>query len=405
VKNYLLVFVSAFSLFVSGCGANPVAQNSEQQKTKVVAAYTVKKNTEPIMLSATGVVEPKRVASLSFGSSGKIVSIVPKGSFVNQGQLLASLDPRHYQIEVAAASSQVQSAAVQKRETLKGASPEVVSQQRLALQRAQQSLEKAKKDVTQGEKLFLGGAISQNEYDQLKLALSQAEITVKNEEISLQRLLKGAESADIARADATLSQAASQVARAQHSLKETRLTAPFAGTVVEVGQQVGEMASPGQNVLQLVDLSELKVKLDIAKDVIYQYREGSQVVLTGNGGLRTTGKITFVSPIINEKTGKFQVEVTAANPKREWRGGMTATVEIPRKLTGVVIPLESVGISESKRYVLVIENGLVKKRFVDIGQVMEDRVEVLSGIKPGDQVIKSGITYYVEGEKVEARGE
>lgn len=84
---------------------------------------------------------------------------------------------------------------------------------------------------------------------------------------------------------------------------------------------------------------------------------------------------------------------------------MTATVEVPRKINGFLVPLESVGVSQSQHYVMAVENGLTVRKEVKVGQMTGDQVEILSGIKEGDQLLRTGITFYVEGQKVEARGE
>ena len=54
---------------------------------------------------------------------------------------------------------------------------------------------------------------------------------------------------------------------------------------------------------------------------------------------------------------------------------------------------------------MAVENGLTVKKEVKTGQMVNDQIEVVSGIKEGDQLLRSGITFYVEGQKVEAKGE
>ncbi|WP_255298351.1 efflux RND transporter periplasmic adaptor subunit [Brevibacillus dissolubilis] len=413
MKKPLALLLSAVLVTtVTGCGSETAADPSqttekqEQQKEKIVNVYTVQKNSKPILFTSTGIIEAKQDLELAFGTAGKIVSLnAEKGKRVKKGQLLASLDTSYYEKAVEAASGQVTQSTIQRRETLKGASTEAIAQQRLALSGAQQDLNKAKKDYAQGQILLQGGAIAQNDLDQLKQAVDAAERRVKNEQIGLDTLLKGAEPEDIARIDATYKQATSEVARAQQTLRETKITAPFDGTIVEVIPHVGEMTSPGQSVIHLVDLSSVKVALDVTNETITQFKEGEKVTLAGDTGTKTTGTIQFVSPVIDNKTGKYRVEIIAPNPQGEWRGGMIANVQIPRKLRGLVVPIEAVGIQESTRYVLAVENGVVKKRQVEVGQVFDERIEILSGIKEGDKLIAAGLTYYVDGEKVVAKGE
>ncbi len=407
MKKRYSFMLAATLLIATGCGPTPNATEAKPEaKAKVVEVYQVQKQTKPIMLSVTGIVEAKRDVVLSFGTSGKITAInVKKGDYVSQGGLLASLDTSFYQKAVEAAAGQVQEANARKSKTVKGATPEEIQSQRLQVESANKRLAEAVREYDQAQKLFAGGAISKSELDSRRSQKEQAEITAKNEQIRLNDLLKGAEPEDIVAVNASITQAASAVEQAKKTLNETKIIAPFAGTIVDVAQQVGELSGPGQQVIHLVDLSEVKVTVDVANDLIDQFVEGKAVVVSKDGGKKTNGKVTFISPVVDPNTGKYRVEITVPNAEKSWRGGMLAQVEVPRQIQGLVVPLESIGISQSDRYVMVVKGGVAKKQVVKVGQVMDDQIEVLSGIQPGDQVIRAGITYVVDGEKVAAKGE
>lgn len=400
------MIVATLMLVATGCGPAPEAPQQAEAKAKVVEVFRVQKEAAPVSLTVTGMVEAKRDAVLPFGTGGTISAIsVTKGSKIGQGQLLATLDTKYYQKEVEVAASQVEEAAARKSQTLKGATSQAIEQQRLQVKSAQTRLDKARQDVAVGENLFVGGAISQSEINDRKRALSQAEIDLKNSQLALDELLRGAEPEDVAVANASIKQATGQVERAKKSLDDAKIEAPFAGTIVDVYKQTGEQASPGEQIIHLVDLSEVKVTLDVTNDLIAQFQEKEKVQIVSGDGKKSPGTVTFVSPVVDKQTGKYRVEVTVANPDSYWRGGMTATVEVPRKVGGFLVPLESVGVSQSQHYVMAIENGLTVKKEVKAGQMVGDKIEILSGIKEGDQLLRSGITFYVEGQKVEARGE
>lgn len=407
VKKGLAFCLAAALVTTTGCGAAPAADEQKQEvKQKVVETYKVKSQATSILLTASGIVEPKEDIILSFGTSGKITQLsVKNGDQVVKGQVLASLDTAYYQQALAAASGQVDEANAQRSKTLKGASQEAIAQQRLQVASVNQRLEKAEADYLQAEKLYTGGAISQNELTDKKRELEQAKISAKNEQIALDKLLKGAEPEDIAAVNASVKQASGQVAQAKKTLQDTKLVAPFAGTIVNVSQTIGESSNPGQEVIHLVDLSEVTIHFDVTNETIAQYRVGEEVSVTNSGGVKSKGKISFVSPVVDAKTGKYRIEVTVSNPDRSWRGGMIGQVEKPRSVNGLVVPLESVGINQANRFVMVIRDGVVKKQEVQVGHVVGEFMEILSGVQVGDQLIRSGITYYVDGEKVVPKGE
>ncbi|MGF9817849.1 efflux RND transporter periplasmic adaptor subunit [Brevibacillus agri] len=407
MKKRASIIMASLLLVTAGCGGpapEPPAQ--VEAKAKVVEVVKVQKGAQPVFLRVTGMVEAKRDAELPFGTGGTISAIqVSKGMKIAQGQLLATLDSRYYQKEVEAAASQVEEAAARKTKALKGATAEAIEQQRLQVQSAQSRLEKAKQDLAAGEKLFAGGAISQTEINDLRRALTQAEISARDAQLSLTELQRGAQPEDIAMANASIKAAAGQVERAKKSLDDAKIHAPFAGTVVDVYKQTGEQASPGEKIVHLVDLTEVKITLDVTNDLISQFQEKAKVQAVSDDGKKSEGTITFVSPVVSKETGKYRVEVTIPNPDGFWRGGMAATIEAPRKVNGFLVPLESVGVSSTQHYVMAVENGLTVKKEVKTGQIVDDQIEILSGVKEGDQLLRSGITFYVEGQKVEAKGE
>lgn len=403
------MILASLLLVTAGCSGAPEEANLAQAETvqaKVVEVVTVKKDSTPVFMELTGIMEAKREAVLPFGTGGTISSIgAVKGAKITEGQLLATLDTRYYQKEVEAASSQVAEAAARKSKTLKGATEEAVEQQRLQVTSAQNQLTKAKQEVETGEKLLAGGAISQSEMDQRRRELTNAEISVKNAQLALDSLLRAAEPEDVAMANASITQAASQVERAKKSMDDARITAPFAGTVVDVFKQVGEQVSPGEQMIHVVDLSEVKVTLDVTNDAIALFSKNGKVQVVSQDQESREGTITFVSPVIDKQTGRYRVEVAVSNPNETLRGGMSATIKVQRPINGFLVPLESVGVSKSSNYVMAVVDGVVVKKEVAIGQLTGDHIEILSGINDGDQLLKSGITFYVEGQKVEARGE
>ncbi|RNB84766.1 efflux RND transporter periplasmic adaptor subunit [Brevibacillus panacihumi] len=407
MKKQAAFILASLLLVTAGCSqAQPEAASQEIVKAKVVEVVTVKPQTDPVLLQLTGIMEAKRDAVLPFGTGGTIASIgAVKGAHIAQGQLLATLDTRYYQKEVEAAASQVTEAAARKSKTLKGANEEAIEQQQLQVTNAQNQLAKAREDVEVGERLLAGGAISQSEMDERKRALASAEISARNAQLALDSLRRAAEPEDVAIANASITQAASQVERAKKSMDDAKIEAPFAGTVVDIYKQIGEQVSPGEQMIHLVDLSEIKVTLDVTNDEIGLFGKDSKVQVESQDGKTGEGNVTFVAPVMDKQTGKYRVEVTVANPDESWRGGMMATVKVPRKIDGFLVPLESVGVSQANHYVMAVVDGSTVKKEVKTGQLVDDQIEILSGVSAGDQLLRSGITFYVEGQKVEAKGE
>ncbi|RAP27724.1 hypothetical protein C2W64_00873 [Brevibacillus laterosporus] len=407
VRRVVVLVLGASMLIVSGCTGNvePVASVQEAKSNKWVETYKIEQSPKSTLLGYSGVVEANKQVTLGFGSSGKIAQLISeKGTNVQQGQVLASLDAKVYQVAAQAAAGQVQSAAVAAQETRKGASQEALAQQKIKLDREQQNATEAKKAAKRGEALFQGGALSKNDYEALLLQVKQAEMSVKNEQIALQELQRGANPDQLARASAAITLANSEAVRAQESLQQTKIIAPFSGTIVAVNEQVGKVVAGGQSVIELVDLKAVKVALSVASDEVGFFTEGKQVEVQGATGVVNKGTVQFVSPVIEPANGKYRVEISMANPEQKWRGGMVANVLVPRPLQGILLPLECVGLTNETHFVMKVEDGIVKKHPVQVGQIINEKIEILEGVSVGEQVVKSGITYIVDGEKVAVKG-
>jgi len=338
-------------VFIAGCGGRAPeelsAELSPEPEGRVAPVMTVKIQSEPLLLSAMAVARPGREAELSFNASGTISRMdTAVGKQVGKGQLLAVLD-----VETAGSRSARQ----------------------LDIDDARRTLARAQEELQRYQALHEAGAVAAVELENKKLALENA---------------------------------AGRLERVQISYEDTTLSAPFAGTVVEVNAGTGETAGPGAPVIKIVDLSAIKLTLDVDGGLVNNFNSGSRVKVTREDGVEAEGTVASVALLTDTATGKYPVEISLANADGGWRGGMTARVEVPRVLTtGIVVPLSALGLDEEKRFVLVVENDLAKKCYVKVGQVMADDIEILSGLIEGQRVITGGIAYITAGEKIVAKGE
>ncbi|WP_161798264.1 efflux RND transporter periplasmic adaptor subunit [Aneurinibacillus tyrosinisolvens] len=451
MKKRLILPIIAILAVSSGC-SQPAASKApeEAKKAKVVEIIKIAQQQQPIMLTKSGVVQAKQEVKLAFGTSGKIISLpVKKGMQVKAGQVLGALDTSAYQSSLALSSAQIQEAQIKRAKILKGDSKvtdtydnsmkqtddslanteDAIKKQKIKIENDNQTLNQDKTDLQRNEALFASGAVSRVEVDNLKIKVDQAELSLQSEQVQLtalegqkKRLLEQkqltaqqrqkavqAEKDNTDRLASTATEVASAkngITQANKNIQDAKITAPFSGTIAEVTPYVGDMVSPGTAVATLVDLSQIKVSVQIEPSLISQFAAGKKITMNREDGSKTTGTVTFISPLADSATGKYNVEITAPNPDGVWRGGMVANVELPRTLsTGFILPLQCLGVGDKGRYVLVAENGTVKKRMIEAGQIIGDKIEILSGINPGDQVIASGISFLLEGEKVEPKGE
>jgi len=371
-------------------------------KVKLVSAYTVEAKQDGLMQEIAGVVAPRKEISLSFGTSGKIGNIlVKKGSVVQAGTVLATLDTSVWQQQLSAAQGQVASAAIRRAKTLQGADEHERRQQQLQVERARENAARAAEEHAKGKILYSNGAIAKEELDNLALRDKQAQIDLQEAQLSYNKLLEGADELDVEAANVELEQARAQLLQAQQDANDAMLRAPFTGVVAEISQLESEQTGPGTQVIRLVDTSQWLVQLQVESDQIGNWQVGKKVAIASPDGTQAEGTVSFVAPVIDQSTGTYPVEVTVQGDVANWKGGMTVQCQYEVKAQqGLLVPVTSVGISEESYYVMKIVNDTIQKQPVKVGALYGQYYEIIDGLQPGDVVVRTGISYVVDGEAV-----
>lgn len=376
-------------------------------KVKTVSAYTVEQGQDGRVMEIGGVVTPRQELALSFGASGKIASVlVEKGAVVKAGQTLATLEGTALQQGIHAAEGQVASANIKRNQAAKGPESHEVQTQKLQVDKARELAEKAEQEYAKAEILYANGAISNDEKDKLASAARQAKLSLEEEVVAYNQLLKGADPLDVEEAAASLQQANVQLSRAKQEAAEAVLKAPFTGVVASISKTQSEQTGPGTEVIRLVDTSSWIVKLQVEREHIAQWQTGNTVKVKSPDGREAEGRVTFVSPIMDTSLGSYPVEVTVNNSDVAWKGGMTVTClySLPAS-NAALVPVSSVGVAEEEYYVMKINENSIEKTFVKVGALQGTFYEVVEGLVPGDQIVATGLSYVVDGEAVKVADE
>ncbi|MGC5328117.1 efflux RND transporter periplasmic adaptor subunit [Brevibacillus sp. SYSU BS000544] len=413
MKKMIAVLMTTL-LILSGCEKleADIEKLKEREKESVIKAktvevYKVEPNAQPLVQQIYGTATPSKELSLSFGTSGKIAKIhVQKGSFVKAGTVLATLDTSVWEQQIAAAQGAVEQANARRNQTLQGATSQEIAQQKLAIEKAKQSLKKATNDYEQGKRLFDNGAISKDELDRLSFEYKQALLDVQDEQVELEKLTRSTDKADIEEADANVKQAAADLLRAKQDMKDAQLIAPFSGVVTTVSFQDAEQVGGGQEVIKLIDASKWLVKLQVESEQNDIWRKGMKVKLSTSNGKQVDGEVTYVSAALDEKTGTYPVEVSVQGEVPDWKAGMTIVCQYEiQKPQALLVPITSVGISAESHYVMKVDGTTVRKTPVTVGGLFGEYYEIVDGLTMNEEVIKAGISYVIDGESVQVLAE
>ena len=188
-------------------------------------------------------------------------------------------------------------------------------------------------------------------------------------------------------------------------LQNTQLVAPINGVVTARNYDNGDMYG-GQPVLTIEQINPVKLIVNISETNYSKIHRGMPVDLTLDAypGEDFTGTITIVYPSVDATTHTFPVEITINNQSQKVRPGMfaRATVNFGDE-RHVMVPDAAVvkQIGAGDRYVYVYKDGKVSYNKVQLGRQIGDKIEIISGVQDGDQVVIAGQTKLANGKEVE----
>ena len=175
---------------------------------------------------------------------------------------------------------------------------------------------------------------------------------------------------------------------AKAMLDYTRVKAPFAATVTHKLVEVGDLASPGSPLLKLETAGALEVLVQIPEALAQGLRLDSSMPLTIPAiGLATEAQISEISPTVDPVSRSTQVKLTLPdNPAL--RSGQFARVSlVDNGAQTLLIAKTALRQNGQMEQVFVADQGVARLRLVRSGARHSDRVEILSGLRPGDQVV------------------
>jgi cobalt-zinc-cadmium efflux system membrane fusion protein len=185
----------------------------------------------------------------------------------------------------------------------------------------------------------------------------------------------------------------------------TSIPAPIAGVVTERGANVGVNIDTATKLFTVVDLSTVWAVGALYEKDFSRVRVGSAAIVTTSAypGVKLSGRVSYIDPQVSQDTRTARVRVEVPNPRQELRLGMYADIEIETTAGGqaVMIPRSAVQSVGDRQVVYVAnpsERGKFAEREVRLGSSSSDRVEALSGVKPGDQLVSKG-SFFIRAER------
>ena len=197
-----------------------------------------------------------------------------------------------------------------------------------------------------------------------------------------------------------------KIATLNTQLNQSNISAPISGVVDQVIAKVGEMASPGMPIARVVNLSNLKIVAKVSDSYVATVKKGDEVIVKfPDLNQEYKARITFVSTTVDPLSRTFRIEANLPSTN-SIKPNMLATVQIndATKKDALVIDQNVVQNTENGTVVYVAENDggkkVAKSRVVKTGLSYNGQIEILAGLKAGDQLITQGYQDVADGQAV-----
>jgi HlyD family secretion protein len=247
-------------------------------------------------LTASGTVEATD-ADLGFQAPGRVLSIaVREGDAVSAGDDLAHLDAREMDAALDAANAQLAAAEARLAELVRGARPQELATAEAAARSATERADEARRNADRARTLFEGGAISRQTMDQASTAVEVAVAQQQQADEQLALVREGPRSETINAQRAIVEQARANIARAEATVSNTLITAPFAGVITSRHREPGEIVPAGAPVVTLLDPEDRWVRIYIREDQIGLVHLGlaAEIVSDTYPDRTYQGEVTFI---------------------------------------------------------------------------------------------------------------
>ncbi|NOT62439.1 MAG: efflux RND transporter periplasmic adaptor subunit [Acidobacteria bacterium] len=321
---------------------------------------------------------------------GEVAQInIDFGSFVQAGQVIATLDQRDAKLRI----EQAEASLKQTMARLGMTSDKFDPNQAADVKVARASLDWTKMDLERATKLVENGDVARSIYDnaltqnQLAQARHQAALDAVNQQL------------------AVIEQQKSAINLAKKALGDTIVRSPITGAVKEKHTSRGAyLSQQSLRIATLVKINPLRLRADIPEFAAAAVRTGQQMLLEIDAfpGRKFTGRIARIGASLNEQTRALTVEATVANPGNLLRPGMFAKSSLitAPNAQATMIPSKAVVSIAGLTKVFVIENGKAVERIVKTGTKDGDLIEISEGVRTGENVALNNLDKLQTGTTV-----
>jgi HlyD family secretion protein len=387
-----IVLVSALALAAAaGCSKTETAQARSSESATAIKVEAVRQDSVRRAVDVVGTLAAVDQVTISSEADGRVRAILADlGDRVTAGQVLIKLDSEKQQYTY----EQQQAALARTLAQYGAADPQHLPdiEKTPEVERANADLVQATQAFERASELFKRTLISQQ-------ALDDARAAAQSKRASYTAALQNAKNlrASIQASEATMKLAGRQ-------LRDTDIRAPFDGYVEKRLVSLGELVKTQMPVMAVVRLDPLKVIAEIPEKMAPWISVGQPVDLQVDAyqGRKFTGKVSRISPGVNTSTRAFSFEALVPNTDTALKPGTFARVHIEsgKVDTVLTLPYAALQYRYGVNRVFVVDGDKLAMRELTVGERLGERIEVMSGVKPGERVAITATDTLADGALV-----
>ena len=213
--------------------------------------------------------------------------------------------------------------------------------------------------------------------------------------------------ADLERAEAGARSAEAALAVLELQIARTTVRAPFAGVVGQRFISTGDYVTTASRLLTLQTVDPQRAVIEVPERHAVSLRNGQIVEFTvaAQAGRIFRGRVDFIDPVVQNENRTIVVKARAPNPGRLLRPGMfiEARLATATRPNAIVVPEDAVQPLRAANIVWAVTGGKANRRVVQLGVRSPGIVEIVSGVKAGEQVVVGGLERMADGMAVAPR--
>lgn len=396
--------------------------------TPIVRTFTVSATSDNDIRSFPGFAKESRRTKAAFRVPGPLCELnAILGSTVEQGGVLAKIDPRDFQLAVQRLESSLAEAQAMYAAMKTGARVEDVEALKAQLTAAKSAEETAKTQYERMQNLLESQTASKAQFDKAKMDYDVAKGAREALEMQLEKATAGARPEEIAAMEAKIAGIKTSLTTANNALADTILKAPFDGFIVQKFVENHEIVAPGQAIVELSDARQIEVSISIPESILVRENDFAQDLFTCSfeayPDRQFPASIKEIGQSIQLGRQSYPMTLTVKLPPADdanavvIRPNMAATVTLALKRNnpyfiipqGCLIAPNGKSGSEaeakgafSSADVLVFNpaDSCVHATRVTFNKIRPGGVEIVSGLKPGDIIVSAGARFLEDGQKV-----